>query len=172
MDREIYFSPEKEGIKNKKNAIQFDRTHFGDTEQPIGTLELVYELNKWWDGTCITAELNPKDEILAEIGYHVIELGKNALEHGGGGEIKVIFENEKIIIIISDQGQGFTNAYHVDHELSSGRGLEQAYSFSDEFYLETNGRKYTKPTVGDNPIESDETGVESGTKITIVKNFE
>lgn len=137
-------TPEQNKVK-KTCQIQFNSEHFGDKKKPIGTQELVGELNEWWDNNCSENGLDPKDDSIHVLGYQVIELCKNAFEHAHGGEISVIFEPDKIIVIVSDQGVGFDDQEQMEYYFSiQGHGLSGIKEYADELTVETSGAKYTK----------------------------
>jgi anti-sigma regulatory factor (Ser/Thr protein kinase) len=95
-------------------------------------------------------------------------LGKNALEHAGGGEIKVLFGIGKITVIVTDQGPGFENP-NDDIEALPEHGLSEVKKFSDEFMIETNGRRFTKIPGKRKLVVTEDTRVVHGTRITLVK---
>lgn len=177
MENEKHFYPTPESHEQPTreysvNFLSFIHPDAEKAEKTYDTQELVAMMNKWWKQICEENNIDPNDKKFNNVDYYIFELGKNALEHAGGGKIKVIFESEKITVTISDQGEGFVDRFHIDYELSAGRGLEQAYNFADEFSIETNGKKYVKLGSNDTLTESEETDIKHGTKITFIKNFE
>lgn len=100
-------------------------------------------------------------------------MGKNALEYTKGGTVQVIIEPDKVTVVVIDQGQGFENLSEADYCSSPdyGHGLSQVREYSDEFMIETNGKKYVK-TKNDEPlIEMGNSDIQHGSKITSVKNL-
>src|SRR3989338_3984436 len=143
-EKHFYPIPEQKELEPKIYQVHFDDKHFGDAEKPVGTDELVGELNRWWDKLCGENGLNPRDKKMEDIGYYIIELGKNALEIAEGGEIKVIFEPNKIKVVITDN-MGWDGDPNDDILYGSpGHGLSQVKRYADEFTIETNGAKFTK----------------------------
>lgn len=174
MENEKHFYPILESKENEPKAhqVDFDDNHFGEIEAPIDTLTLVGKLNTWWDKICTENGLNPDDEKIFNFGYYVIELGKNALEYADGGEIKVIFEGQRITIMVTDQGQGFEDLNDINYSTSLGHGLSEVRKYADEFTIETNGKKYTKVKGKRKLVETQESDIKQGSKITFIKNFE
>ena len=166
---ELKSETEQRERESRVYNIQFDNSHFGDFEIPIDTLKLVGELNEWWDKICIESGINPNDKKIYKIGYHVIELGKNALEHAGGGTIKVNFERGEVTVIVTDQGQGFENPNDDILYGAPGHGLSEVKRYADEFIIETRGKKFVKVPKKRNLAISEETDIQQGSKITFVK---
>lgn len=172
-ERNFYPTPEQKESKPKTYQVHFDDKHFGDVKKAIGTLELVGQLNEWWDKICLENGLNPKDKKIFRLGYYVIGLGKNALEYAEGGEIKVIFEPNKITVMVSDQGHGFEDRDHVEYSTSSqyGHGLAEIRKYANEFTVETGGIKYAKVAGKRKLAETVPSDIQNGSKITFIKNF-
>lgn len=174
MESEKHFYPilESKEIEPKSYGVHFDKNHFGDIEQSVGTLELVGELNEWWGKICIESGINPNDKKLKNIDYYLMELGKNALEYADGGEIKVIFESNKITVIVTDN-KGWDGDPNDDILYGSpGHGLSGIKRYADEFIIETNGKRFTKLPKKKKLARSEDTDVQHGSKITFIKNFE
>lgn len=170
-DKNSFYPIKSKEKKYKPFIFRFREEHFE-------TYKFVGEINIWWDKTCQENGLNPRDEKLEDIGYHLIELGKNALEYVGeenvsSSEIKVIFESDKIIVEVSDQGQGFKNQDDVEYlsSLQYGRGLCEVREYADEFSIETGGKKYAKIKGEKNLVDIGMSDITTGSKITFVKNF-
>ena len=101
-----------------------------------------------------------------------MELGKNALEIAEGGEIKVIFEPDKIKVVVTDD-KGWDGDPNDDILYGSpGHGLSGVKRYADEFIIESNGVKFTKVPKKKKLVKTEDTEVEQGTKITFIKNFE
>ncbi len=173
-EKHFYPTPESKEIEPKSYGVHFDNNHFGDTERPKGTSthDLVGELNGWWKRICTEQGVNPEDKSLKQVDYYLMELGKNALDYTGGGEIKVIFESNKITVVVSDQGQGFEDPNDDILYGSPGHGLSEVKRYADEFIIETNGAKFTKAPKKKKLVRSEETDIQQGSKITFIKNFE
>lgn len=172
MENEKYFHPipeQKEAVP-KSYEVHFDDKHFGDAEQSVDTDVLVGQLNNWWDNLCKENRFDPQHERLEEVGYYIIELGKNALEYANGGEIKVIFEPNKVIVVVTD-AQGWDGDPNDDILYGSpGHGLSGVKRYADEFIIETNGAKFTKVAKKIKLVRT-ESDVQQGSKITFIKNF-
>lgn len=159
--------------ETKKYAIHFNNFYFGEREESMGTAGLVGHLNKWWDSICEDNNRDPKDKILHQVGYYLIELCKNALEYTSyrvGGEVEVMFSVNKVTIIVTDQGSGFEDP-NEDMLHNPEHGLITAKNYADEFTIETNGRKFTKVPKKKKLVISLDTDVKKGSRITLVKNF-
>lgn len=182
MENEKHFS---EQIKQPErgprvHTINFDETHFGDREidpkvvrstQMYGDSWLPGEIDKWWAQICSENNLNPNERKLQNLMYHFVEVARNAFEKIGSGELKVIFEPKRITTVVHDQGEGFGDANDVNYAMSMGRGLSQVKKYANEFIIETNGKKYTKAKGKSKLIESQDTDIQQGLKITFIKNF-
>lgn len=170
------FSPEIEYNEyNEKepkiSSIRFDGSHFGEIEKRVGTYEVSSGLDEWWQKVCGENNIDPNDKKLKNIDYYMIELGKNALECADGGEIKVIFEKDKITVVVTDQGQGFEDP-NDDILVAPDHGLSKVKHYADEFIIETNSKKFTKVPKKKKLISSENTDVRQGSKITFVKKLE
>ena len=178
MENEKHFYPSIESKERltREYTVNFLSSFYPDakkTEKTYDTAGLVGMLNTWWDKICTERGLSPKDKKVFNIGYHVIELGKNALEHAHGGEIKVIFEPDKITVIVSDQGQGFENYDDVEYSTSSqyGHGLYGVRKYADDFSVETGGKKYVKEKGKKKLVDTGISDITTGSKITFIKKF-
>lgn len=174
-ENHFYPTPEPKELEPKSYEVHFDNNRFGDTDRPQGTSThgLVGELNGWWKIICAQQGINPEDERLKKVDYYLMELGKNALEYARGGAIKVIFEPDKITVIVSDHGQGFENQNDVEYSTSSqmGHGLSQVRKFADEFIVETGGKKYAKAKGKRKLVVMGVSDITEGLKITFIKKF-
>lgn len=166
-------SNEKKVAETRTHKIDFDSGHFGNIKRPVGTDELVGEINGWWKKICAENIVDPEDNQLARFDYYLLELGKNALEHGEGGEIKVRFESSRIIATVLDYGQGFEDLDEIEYYSSSqmGHGLWEVRNYSDEFIVETNGKKFIKIKNEKGLVEAGGSNILSGSRITFVKNL-
>jgi anti-sigma regulatory factor (Ser/Thr protein kinase) len=174
MENEKHFYPEYKEAEPKSYEVYFDDEHFGDTEKPIDTDALVGKMHTWWEQICTENSIDHDDKIYGEIHYHLMELGKNALEHGDGGMINVIFEPDKITVIVSDKGQGFEDMGDVEYSSSSqyGHGLYEVRRYADEFSIESGGKKYGKVKSKRKLVDMGASDITTGSKITFIKNFE
>ena len=163
--------PEKEN-ELKKFSIDFDEGHFGDSKRPMGTHELVGELNEWWEQSCRQNEIEPNDKRFKNASYYLIELAKNALEIADGGKIEVEISKDKITVVVTDQGPGFENPNDDILYGAPGHGLSEIKDFGDEFIIETNGKRFTKVKESQELIESSDTDIQQGARVTFIKNFD
>jgi len=163
---------EKRENEPRFNSIQFDNSHFGETEKSMGTEQIVEKLNEWWEKICSENKVDPDDKKFKNIDYFIMELGKNALEHANGGEIKVLFENDKITVIVTDHGQGFENPNDDILYGAPGHGLSEVKHYEDEFIIETNSKKFTKVPKKKKLVSSEDTDIQNGTRIIFIKKFE
>lgn len=166
--------PKFEQEKQKVYSVQFDNEHFGEIKRPIGTLSLVAEMNDWWKNTCTQNGLDHEEESkrCKNADYYMMELGKNALEYGGGErEIKILFEENKITVVVTDNGAGIDNP-NKEIEFHPEHGLSVVKKFADEFTVESRGKKFTKIKKKIKLLESQDTDVTQGTKITFIRNLE
>jgi len=171
MENERKFYPSRE-VAPQSHTICFDKKHFEKTERLIDTDTLVGLLNQWWDKTCVENGLDPREKKLEDIGYYLIELGKNALELENNGIIKVIFEENKITVIVTNSGQGWDGNPNDDILYGTpGHGLSQTKKFADEFVIETNQKKYIKVSKNIKLKEADNPELKEGSRITFIKNL-
>ncbi len=143
--------------------IQFDDS--------CDTLEVVGKLTEWWEASCTAHAVDPDDKRFKNVLYFILELAKNALEHGYGGEVQALFGNGAITVTVTDHGQGFENPNDDILYGAPGHGLSQVKGYADELTIETNGKKFVKVPKRKRLLDSDETDVKTGTKITFVKKF-
>lgn len=154
------------------NFFDFSRPEAKQAGRSYDTDELVTMLNKWWQQICAENNVDPEDKKFKKFDYYLMELGKNALEYADGGEIKVIFETNKITAIVTDD-KGWDGDPNDDILYGSpGHGLSVVKSYADEFIIETNGVKFTKAPKKRNFVKNEDTDIKQGTKITFIKNFE
>jgi hypothetical protein len=147
------------------NFLAFNNPKARRAEKTYDTGALVEMLNDWWDGLCKDRGLNPGNKKLDTVGYCILELGKNALEHAYGGEIKVV---------VTD-GKGWEGDPNDDLLYGSpGRGLSQVKRYADEFIIETRGKKYTKSSKRQKLVisEDEDTAVGQGSRVTFIKKFD
>lgn len=182
MENEKHFSQHIEQPESEPRiyTINFDKTHFGDSEidpklvfdcNRRGDSWIPEKIDEWWAQICSENNLNPNERRLKNLMYHFIEVARNAFEKVGSGELKVTFEPKKIVIVVHDQGEGFGDADDVNNAMAMGHGLSQVKKYADEFVVETNGRKYVKGKGKQKLIESQDTDIQRGSKITFIKNF-
>jgi len=177
MENEKHFYPiseSKEQLAHEYSVNFLSSSHpeSEQAERTYDTDEFVGMMKEWWEKICLENNINPDDKKLKNVDYYIIELGKNALEYANGGEIKVIFEKDKIRVVIIDN-KGWDNDPNDDILYGSpGHGLSQVKRYADEFIIETNGTKYTKVPKKKKLVMSKDTDVQQGSKITFIKNFE
>ena len=160
-----------EGSFPKTFTVHFDGSHFGSLERPTDTYGVVGGLNKWWDDLCTQEGFNPDDKRFGKIIYFIIELGKNALEYGESGEVKVIFNPNEITAIVTDSGPGFEDP-NDNIEAFPHHGLSSLKQYADKFTIETNGRKFIKiPKKRKLVISEETTDVQRGARITFSKRL-
>jgi len=168
-------SKTKEQITSKYSVSFLSSSHpdAKNIKTTYDTLKLVAMLNTWWTTICTKNNIDTNDQKLQNIAYYIMELGKNALEHAGGGEIKVIFEPTKITVIVTDQGQGFEDLDNVNYYSSEefGHGLYEINQYADKFYIESKGKKYAKIKGKTKLTEIGTSNVTTGSKITFIKNL-
>ncbi len=157
--------------RSKIYTIDFDNSHFGEQQKPTDTNVVVGELNEWWDKICKENKKDPREACWEDIGYYMIELGKNVLEHGEGGRVEVILTKNKITVMARDQGQGFENPI-TTIEKSRRRGLKSIVEWADEFIIETNGNKFVMRSKDRELIRKGTTDVKTGSKITFTKDID
>ncbi|MEI7426247.1 MAG: hypothetical protein WCK16_05005 [Candidatus Moraniibacteriota bacterium] len=183
MEGEMHFFPklEQKEITRYEHRVDFNQARFGEEEIDPKIIEnwtkgrrcgwLPRAINDWWHDICKENKFKANERRKFDKSHDcLLELGKNAFEYSGGGEIKVIFEPKKIIITVSDNGSGFDdnpNSIMVEHH-----GLYFVNKYADELIIETNGKKYSKVRGSASLLEISETDIMNGSKITFIKNFE
>lgn len=179
MENEKHFYPTPESKERpvheySVNFLSYTHSEAEKAERTYDTDGLLDMLRDWWKQICDENNIDPNDKKLKNVDYYIMELGKNALEHAQGGEIKVIFEPEKITVMVSDRGQGFKDQEDVEYSTSSqyGHGLYEVRRYADEFSIETGGRKYIKEKGKRKLINVGVSNTTTGSKITFIKNFE
>lgn len=157
--------------EQKSYSVQFDESHFGETKVAVGTLGLVGEMNVWWENICAENGWDENDKRWGNMNYYLMELGKNALEWGHGErEMQIFFEENKITVVVSDDGAGFEDPNN-DIDIHPGHGLSEVKKFADGFIIETNGKKFSKIKGKRKLVKSEDTSVSRGIRITLTKNL-
>ncbi|HAU39495.1 MAG: hypothetical protein UV80_C0008G0028 [Candidatus Peregrinibacteria bacterium GW2011_GWF2_43_17] len=150
------------------HCVDFERSRFGD--QQIDTRRYYHwipgAVNTWWSQICLENGFDPQKKRLQLMAYYLIEIAKNTFENVGSGEIKVTFEPAKITIVVTDQGTGFENP---NEDMIPNHGLDQVKRYADTFTIETNGRKFTKVKGRRELVETTDTNIRQGSKITFSK---
>jgi anti-sigma regulatory factor (Ser/Thr protein kinase) len=132
------------------------------------------KVDRWFNGFCEQHGLDPKNSLINKIGYHVIELAKNAADYGGGGEVHVQLGEAQFTVVIQDHGQGFENVLEdIETSAGGGYGLKEAMRFADEFLIETHGERFEKVLQGKRRkfIKTNPSLIVTGSKITFIKKF-
>lgn len=184
MKNEKHFSQniEQHETKPKIYSVTFNRYPWSFSDERVkispqavadnelgGHSWLPGAVNTWWSQICSENNLNPEEKRLKKIKSCLNEIARNAFEKVGGGEIKVIFESKKVTITVTDQGHGFKNP---NENILAGHGLHQVKSYADEFTIETNGKKFTKIKDKKEFIETENTNIQQGSKISFIKKIE
>ena len=174
-EKHFYPIPESKEQATQEYSVSFLSSWHPEAkkaERTYDTNALVGMMNTWWKQICAESNINPNDKKLKNIDYYMMELGKNALEIAEGGEIKVIFEPDKIKVVVTDD-KGWDGDPNDDILYGSpGHGLSGVKRYADEFIIESNGVKFTKVPKKKKLVKTEDTEVEQGTKITFIKNFE
>ncbi len=126
--------------------------------------------NKWWDALCHRNLLNPRSEFCEKLGYHVVELVKNALRSARQAKVETLFQPEFIAVMIIDDGEGIADpSEDVLISLGGGHGLQNAIRFSDWFSLETKGRTFEKGSRYGPLREVGVSDIKEGTRIHLIR---
>lgn len=169
-----------ETLSIQKYVIRFthnDKSNEADVIINPATDRLVDTLTIWWESISFKSGINPLEEPFSRIGYHLMELSKNALEYGEGNKescIEVSFHENFIEIMVTDGGRGFEDDPNDIIEKIPDHGLGVSIAYSDEFSLESHGKKYEKreKIIDDRPLKENGTSpVMCGTKVTFKKRF-
>ena len=177
MENEKHFYPIPESKEQPVHeySVNFLSSLHPEAEQAEKTYDtfgLLTMMSEWWKKICLENNIIPDDKKLKNVDYYIMELGKNALEYAGGGEIKVIFDPDKIRVVVIDN-KGWDGDPNDDIlYYSPGHGLSEVKKFADEFIIETNGQKFTKIPKRKKLVRTQDTDIKQGSKITFIKNFE
>ncbi len=168
------FSFQQSNIENQPKIykIKFDESHFGNrTIEPdflkFNNPWIAGAINRWWEEICLKNNIKI-DARIRRIKLLLIEIARNTFEKVGSGDINVYFEQSKITIIVSDQGEGFRDP---NEQMSKGHGLYQVKNYADEFSIESNGKKFTKILNSEKLLETKDVDIKKGSKVTFVKNL-
>lgn len=157
-------------------TIDFDKRRFGSEEISERVLATGYSwipgaVGHWWDRICLENTLDAKEKKLQNFLYYFIEIARNAQESVEKGTLKVMFDTHTITVVVEDGGEGFPDAESVKYAIDIEHGLWQVKRYSDTFILETNGKKYQKVKGQKYLVESSDTDVQHGTRVTFSKVF-
>ncbi len=138
-------------------SLEIHATQAGSIPQIVGA---------WWK------EIGPQSGTVASpgklyaVGNYLIELVKNVLGDGkSNGDITVIFDEEKIKIIIKDLG---TEEKEISLNVDGDYGMKEVIEYADVFMIEAMGNKYEKNHR--NMIEeTDDSDVRKGSRVTFIK---
>ena len=145
----------------------------------------------WWKEISKEVKSPASPGKLYAVGKYLVELVKNSLSDGpastrgddrspastrsnrgesmrGGksnGKVTVIFDNEKIKIIIDDLG---TQEKEINLNVGGEYGMKESIEYFDVFNIESKGKLYEKDS-RNHIEEADESDVYAGSKVTLVK---
>lgn len=120
----------------------------------------------WWKEVSKESKSPATPGKLYAIGNYLVELVKNSLSDGrSNGKVTVIFDDEKVKIVIDDQG---TEEKEINLNVKGEYGMKEAIEYFDVFTIESRGRKYEK-NIRNMIEETDESDVYAGSKVTILK---
>jgi len=161
-------------------SVEFDKSHFGEQEFPQHWIDeeigrgnkrflLPGALNKWVAKICNENNINLKDEHKPDFFYYLMEIAGNAMENVGKGKIEITISDNGFSAVVTDEGKGFEG--DINNNIKKGHGLDQIISYSTDFLIESNGKKFEKKEGKEELIESLDTDVSEGTRITFSKIF-
>ncbi len=127
----------------------------GEKQEQVITLSLPSSMQHIYLLDVVTTEIlsqmNFKEELREQVNLAVIEAGTNAIKHGNKEELdkkadfQFILAEDKLTIVIQDQGKGFTredveNPLDPDNLLkSSGRGIFLMEAYMDDVSFDGQG---------------------------------
>lgn len=125
-------------------------------------------VENWWKDISKQSTSPASPGKLYAIGKYLVELAKNSLSDGkGDGKVTVIFDNEKIKIIIDDQG---SEEKEINLNVAGEYGMKESIEYFDVFMVESRGKKYEKDN-RNNIEETDGSDVYAGSKVTVIKHY-
>ncbi len=131
---------------------------------------LVSSLDRWCNSYFEQNGLDPTDEILEVIGYHMIELAKNAYENSEeGGRVTMEIVDDSVHVIVEDNGPGFDPIEAQGESRGGGYALAEAIGWADSITIETCGKLYSKPKRTLKLTGTSE--VTTGSRVTFTKKF-
>lgn len=120
----------------------------------------------WWKVVSKESKSPASPGKLYAIGNYLVQLVKNSLSDGrSNGKVSVIFDDEKIKIVIDDLG---TEEKEINLNVKGEYGMKESIEYFDVFMIESRGIKYEK-NIRNFIEETDESDVYAGSKVTIIK---
>jgi len=137
--------------------------------------DLPRKIDEWFQGFCIENNLNPKNKAIGRIAYYIIELAKNAVQHGSNGYVRVKLIGDSIEVTVQDTGSGFEDPIEdMEFSVGGGYGLKDAMRYANDFSIETKGLKFHKEITRGKPKKLVQTGASEtliGSKVIFVKRI-
>lgn len=134
-------------LQKENVEAQLPRSIFVILENTGNTLP--GNIGTWFDEFCLMNSLDFNNKIINLIGYHIIELAKNAYDYGESRDsfIEIKIREGSIEITVQDFGRGFEDPLdEINSSMGGGFGLRSTMRFSDDFFIETRGKKFCKET--------------------------
>jgi len=122
----------------------------------------------WWKDISKQSTSPASPGKLYAIGNYLVELVKNSLSDGkSDGKVTVIFDDEKIKIVIDDLG---TEEKDINLNVGGEYGMKESIEYFDVFNIESKGKLYEKDN-RNHINEVDGSDVYAGSKVTIIKYY-
>lgn len=119
----------------------------------------------WWKEVSKESQSAASPGKLYAVGNYVVELAKNSLSDGkSNGKVSVIFDEEKITIVVED----FGGEKELNLNVEGAYGLKEILEYADDFVIEANGIYYEKNRRGQ--LENvDDSDLAVGSRVTMIK---
>lgn len=122
----------------------------------------------WWKEVSSQSKSPASPGKLYAIGNYLVELVKNSLSDGkSNGKVTVIFDEEKIKIIIDDLS---SEEKEIKLNVGGEYGMKESIEYFDVFNIESKGKLYEKDS-RNHIEEADESDVYAGSKVTLIKYY-
>ncbi|EKE19545.1 MAG: hypothetical protein ACD_8C00142G0001 [uncultured bacterium] len=124
------------------------------------------KVGNWWKETAKESGTKASPGKLYAVGNYLIELVKNSLGNGeSDGKISVIFDHEKIKIVVEDFGSAEKQS---NLNVGGDYGFKEVIEYADVLEIEADGKFFEKNRKGF-VEETDEGDLRTGSRITFVK---
>src|SRR5476651_2511308 len=99
-------------------------------------------VSAWWKEISKESKSPASPGKLYAVGNYLVELVKNSLSDGkSNGKVTVIFDDEKIKIVIDDLG---TEEKEINLNVKGEYGMKESIEYFDVFNIESKGKLYEK----------------------------
>jgi hypothetical protein len=129
-------------------------------------------LNRRFDDVCRHNGMDPENRELSDIGYHLVQLGLNAVEHARRGTVVIALHEYSALVVARDTGDGFDDPPRaVVCPESGGWELSDLLQWADWLSIESRGLLYGTRGAGEQKelAELGQSAVTEGSRVAFLK---